>query len=271
MKNKTAIVFLTNIPNKGTIDFAERIAKETNFEVFIVVDNNDVHFDRTTEYVNFIQVRDSVCEEFGYVGCNIDGKSTHIQKKVIAYDKCMFALCEIQFTYFDYFWIFEDDVFIPSIDTIINLDKKYHSYDLVTPNNFEKTNNALDWHWKHIVDKIDPPYYYSMVCAMGISKKMLNEIKEYVETNNKLFYIEAMFNTIAMKSKLSVISPLELKSVVWLGDWGINEWLLLPENVFHPLKSIDEHEYYRTTIQKAKDIGYKPVNKLPPFINELLN
>ena len=271
MKNKTAIVFLTNIPNKGTIDFAERIAKETNFEVFIVVDNNDVHFDRTTECVNFIQVRDSVCEEFGYIGCNIDGKSTHIQKKVIAYDKCMFALCEIQFSYFDYFWIFEDDVFIPSVDTIINLDKKYHSYDLVTPNNFEKTNNALDWHWKHIVDKIDPPYYYSMVCAMGISKKMLNEIKEYVETNNKLFYIEAMFNTIAMKSKLSVISPLELKSVVWLGDWGINEWLLLPENVFHPLKLIDEHEYYRTTIKKAKDIGYKPVNKLPPFINELLN
>jgi len=271
MKNKTAVVFLTNIPNNGTIDFAERIAKETNFEVFIVVDNNDVHFDRRIDNVDFIQVRDSVCKDFGYVGCNIDGKSTHIQKEVIAYDKCMFHFCNVQLNDFDYFWIFEDDVFIPSIDTIINLDKKYGSYDLVTPNNFEKTNNALDWHWKHIVDKIDPPYYYSMVCAMGISNNLLTKVKEYVANNNQLFYIEVMFNTIAMQNNLSVISPLELKSIVWMGDFGINEWLLLPNNVFHPLKSVDEHEYYRTTIQKAKDIRYKPVNKLPPFITELMD
>lgn len=270
MKNKTAIVFLTNLPNKGTIDFAENIDKETNFEVFIVVDNNDVHFDRVINGVDYIQMSDAKCKHLGYAGCNIDGKSTHIQKEVIAYDKCIYALCETYLDMFDYVWIFEDDVFIPCIDTIKNLNEKYGSYDLVTPNNFHRNNNALDWHWKHIVDKIQPPYYFSMVCAMGISRAMLNKIKEYVEEYNQLFYIEVMFNTIAMQNNLSAISPLELKSIVWMGDFGINEWLLLPDNIFHPLKQIDDHDYYRKTIQKAKEIGYKPINKLPPFINELL-
>jgi hypothetical protein len=65
---------------------------------------------------------------------------------------------------------------------------------------------------------------------MGISKKLLDKVKMYKQKNNRLFHIEAMFNTIAMQNGYNCVAPLELKSIVWKGDWSINEFLLLPNN-----------------------------------------
>ena len=95
--------------------------------------------------------------------------------------------CEINKGY-DFVWIFEDDVFIPSVDTLKYLNDKYSKRDLVVSNNARKSDNIMDWHWKHIVDKIQPPYFYSMVCAMGISRATLDKVKEYVDANETLFY-----------------------------------------------------------------------------------
>lgn len=267
MRNKVAIAFLTKYPKQGTLDFAKTVAKQTSFDVYVVVDDMEVV--KATHNVTVIQLEDEYCIKNHYFNSNISDKATHIAKNPIAFDKFLFHFCKLNQQY-DFVWVFEDDVFIPSVQTIVDLHEKCSAYDLATPNNFAKTDNAMDWHWKHVVDKIQPPYHYSMVCGMGLSKRMLQKIRDYAYTNKTLFYIEVMFNTLAMQSGFSVITPLELKSIVWQGDFGLNEWLLLPNNVFHPLKDIDDHEYYRQTIKKAKEIGYQPVNKLPPFINDLL-
>ena len=261
---KTAIVFLTTIPQGNTLQFRTEVSK--HFDTFIVAD--------TTEDLGLsskiIQISDKTCVDNGYVGCNISGNETHIKKQVIAYDKFLYVFCE-KLTEYDFVWVFEEDVFIPSTDTILNLHKNYCQYDLVTPNNFLKQDTLPDWHWHHIFDKIEPPYYYSMVCAMGISRVMLNKIKEYVGNKHHLFHIEAMFNTIAMQNNLFVIDPLEFKSIVWQGAWGLDEFLLLPNNVFHPVKDIENHPKLRGEIQDYMfRSDYQPKNKLPNFINELL-
>lgn len=265
MDKKTAVVFLTKSPQKGTTDFAKKVAADTEFKVFVVIDDWDEFGE--TEGVTQIQIPDEICLRSGYHSTMT--KDSVLNKNPIAWDKFVYYFCKID-TSFDFLWVFEDDVFVPSVGTIVNLHNKYGGYDLVTPNNFKREGNAMDWHWKHVIDKIEPPYYFSMVCAMGISKSVLNAIRGFVDAKNTLFFNEIMFNTLAMQNDLNVIAPLELKSIVWLGNWGIDDWLLLPDNVFHPHKHIDEHQWYRDFIKEVRLTYYLPKNNLPLFIKDLM-
>lgn len=253
---KIAVVFLCKEPHEETIRFAKQIKSETNFFVSIVSDKYSNS--------NSLYISDEYCKEKGYINSNISNNATHIKKNPIVWDK---FLCLYSETDFDFVWVFEDDCFIPSVETLVRLNEKYNGYDLVVPNNFSNpSQKAQDWHWRNIYDKIEPPYHYSMVCACGMSKKMLQTIKKYVDENKTLFYIEVMFNTLAMQNNLKVIDVFELKSIVWLGDWWIDEFLLLPNNIFHPLKDISNHEEYRIKIKESIENGYKPVNNLPEFL-----
>lgn len=263
---RTAIVFLTVVPHSNTLLFAEEIDNNTDFDVFIVSDSI-FSIDIGSKYINY--VNDVKCIEKGYTGCNISETATHINKWVIAYDKYCYLFCE-KYLEYDFVWVFEDDVFIPSIQTLLNLHEKYKKNDLVTPNNFYNKGNEIGWHWSNVYDKIKPPYYFSMVAGCGMSRKMLDQVKEYKNKNNQLFYIEVMFNTLAMQNNLRVIHAFELKSIVWTGEWDLDAFLLLPNNVFHPKKDVENHYLWRNSILEAKKQGIKPVDRLPDFLKEYL-
>jgi hypothetical protein len=262
-----AVVFLANNPSQGTLDFAIELTNATDFSVFIVIDNNEKYYGKSFKDVNIIQVPDSLCLEKGYKNSNISNEATHIKKNPISLDKFLYSFCEIN-KMFDFVWVFEDDVFIPSVEVLVNLDEKYSEFDLITPNNFYKKDSILDWHWKHVIDKHDAPYYYSMICGMGLSRTMLNTIKRYVGWYNELFYCEIMFNTLAFHNQLKVKDAYEFKSIVWMGKWDIDEFLLLPNNVFHPRKDVNNHKNLRKQIEEAKKICYVPKNTLPNFIKK---
>lgn len=267
----TAIVFLTKEAQPETRAFAKKLSK--HFDVFIFDDTNIEDkgigvLCKRENNVETIKISDKHCKEEGYFGTNIAGQ-THIAKEVLSIDKFLYEFCEFR-TEYKHVWVFEEDVFIPSVETILNLNKKYRRYDLVTPNNFEKKDKIMDWHWKHIMDKIEPPYFYSMVCGMKVSRRMLHQVRKYVKEHKRLFYLEAMFNTLANHYKLKVRDAFELKSVVWMGRWDLDEFLLLPNNVFHPLKNLHEYEKYREEINVLKKQNYVPKNNLPTFITELM-
>jgi hypothetical protein len=267
---KTAVIFLTVKPFNETIAFASLLKSESEFDVFIVADSND-KITNVSSNLSLIQIDDKECASKGYTGTNINSDATHIKKDTIAFDKMLHHFCEVDKSY-DFVWIFEDDVFIPNIDVIKNLHNKYSQYDLITSNNTLKDDDLLDWHWRNVYKeaKIGAPYYYSMACGIGMSKQMLESISKYANEHKKLFYVEVMLNTIAMQSDLIVCEPFELKSIVWMGEWNIDEFLLLPENVFHPKKDIAQHPQYRLDIAKAIAKNKKPKNKLPKFIKQLM-
>lgn len=265
-----AVVFLANKPSQGTIDFAVEVSMTTDFHVFVVIDNNEKYYGKSFKDVHLIQIPDHICESTGYFNSNISDNSTHIKKNPIALDKFLYSFCELN-KMFDFVWVFEDDVFIPLVETITELDEKYSDkFDLVVPNNFKKNDFVMDWHWKSVINKHDPPYFYSMVCGMGLSRQMLNMIKRYVGWHKSLFYCEVMFNTIAFHNQLKVKDTYELKSIVWMGKWDLDEFILLPNNVFHPRKDIDNHANLRKQIEQAKKDGYKPINNLPDFVKKSL-
>ena len=122
-----------------------------------------------------------MCTE--YKNCVYIEGETQVKKNPIAWDKFLYSFCALDNTTYDFVMVFEDDVFIPSIKTITNFYEKYKKFDLITANNFKKEDAIMDWHWRSVIGKISAPYYYSMVCGMGLSRKMLNVIKEYVEFN----------------------------------------------------------------------------------------
>lgn len=256
---KVAVVFLTKTPQQHTIDFAKQVSKD--FDTYIVVD--DEQYDCKDDI--FIKVTDILCELKDYVGCNISESATHIPKKVIAWDKFLYTFCEIK-TDYDFVWVFEDDVFIYSVNSLISLNRYAEHYDLLVPNNFPKKDKTPDWHWRHIFDKIDAPYYHSMVCAMGISKRALSCIREHKTKQKGLFHIEAMFNTICMQNKLDVKTPLELVTIVWQGEWDVDHILQLRYNLYHPIKS--NHDDLRKQINDLRATNYKPTKKLPRFVCE---
>jgi hypothetical protein len=103
-----------------------------------------------------------------------------------------------------------------------------------------------------------------MVCACGISKKTFSHLKDFVKKNKKLFYHEILLNTLAMQYHLKVKDAKELKSIVWMGDWNLKHFLLLPNNLFHPLKV--NHGDLRKQIDTAKKNKYTPNYDLPDFL-----
>ena len=267
---RKAVVFLTNQPHEETLRFAEEVYNKTNFDVFVIVDDNTITLDESKYSFKILQVKEQLCVYSGYVGTNIDGNSTHIKKQVIAYDKMLFHFC-LSEPNFDFVWVFEDDVFIPSVEIIKNLDEKYSQHDLVTSNHIYNNGVVLDWHWKSIIDKIEAPYYHAMSCGVGLSKKMLKAISEFVYSKKTLFHVEALFNTLAAHNYLDVCTPIELKSIVFMGEWDIDHYLLLPNNVFHPKKDIESYQFLRSSISEMKTTKYKPKkSKLPKFIKEAM-
>jgi hypothetical protein len=263
---KTAIAFLINEPKKATIEFAQEIAIKTNHEVYLVIDSNKQK--HKYDGLNVYQLPDEDC---GYYKNSATYKGiTSLEKNPNAWDKMFHLFCGNHKVDYDFVWVFEEDVFIPDVSTIINLHDKYKGYDLVTPNNFEKKDTIKDWHWSYVLDKFDAPFYYSMVCAFGMSKNLMQQINKFADNNLTLYYHEIMLNTIAMQSGLKVQDAFELKSVVWNGDWGLDEFVLLPNNVFHPMKNIETHHNFRELIKVTKKTNFKPKNKLPNFIKELM-
>lgn len=258
---KTAVAFLTTTPHEATLAFSREV-RDTGFDVFVICDDEQ-QFNIVNDGI--IHISDELCQNWKYVDSNINSTSTHIKKNPIAWDKMLLFFCEFAKEY-DFVWVFEDDCFIPSVETIQHLHLKYRNFHLVTPNNFQNDGSAMDWHWRDIYPKIKGPYAYSMVCACGISRDVLNEVKRYKEREGTLFYIEVMFNTLALHKGLKVIDAFELKSIVWMGDWSIDEFLLLPNNIFHPRKDIENHYIMRKLIKESRFSGYIPKNKLPDFL-----
>ena len=121
-----SIYFLCKKPNQDLIEFSKEILDENFCNVFIVVDDNSIDFQDKL----FLQFDDKLCIDKNYTNLN-----PSISEKPTAWNKIVYYLCEKSDDAFSI--IIEDDVFIPSIDSLKKL-LSYSDYDLVTPFNKKK-------------------------------------------------------------------------------------------------------------------------------------
>ena len=235
---KYIICFLTVSPCELFYNFSKTL-KNNNTDVYICIDNNNYDIPNYDNYINIIKLDNHLCEEAGFKSSVL-----WLDNKSCSRDKALYYFCKNNLEY-EYIWFIEEDVFIPSIHTIENINNKYNTGDLLTSGNDIIYEKKYDWHWNHINNqiKIPPPYGVSAICAIRCPKKIMDCIHDYANKYNNLFMDEALFNTLAIQNNLNIICPNELSSIVWRRNWIKND--ILESNLYHPIKDIQTQYNYR--------------------------
>ena len=245
---KNIICFLTVNPNQLFYEFCKKLQTElsNNYEIYICIDDNSYDIPTYANDIKIIKINKNECEQNGFKSCLLS-----LNNQACSRDKALFYFCQNLITY-NYIWFIEEDVFIPDLKTIPNLDEKYPISDLLCREHIVVHNkNHPDrnkWHWDHVYRqiKIEPPYAKSMICAIRCSKQMMDSINDYAKKYNNLFMDEALFNTLAIQNNLSVVNPIELSPIYWRNEWLLND--IKKDYLYHPIKDIQIQEDYRTAL-----------------------
>lgn len=228
-------------PNQIWLDFLETF---THYDVYVVIDDNSVDYNvkyPNLKKVKLIQVTDSLCKLNGFTNMNF-----LMKKQITGWEKAMYYF-SLDGSKYKQLWFIEDDVFFYNENTIKCIDTKYPNGDLLS-NSIETnpTGKKDFWHWRQIVIKFPPPYYYGMMCAIRMSDRLLATIKTYADEHKTLFFLEALFPTVCKTANLTHICPEELKHIVYLEKYKIEQ--IDKINLYHPVKDIGYHKKYRLNI-----------------------
>jgi len=236
---KNIICLLSVRPCIKTYNFFKSIRLNTQYDVYIVIDDNNYNIPDSDDTIKIIKIDNNECKNNGF-------KSTvlWLDNHACSRDKALYYFTKEDIDY-NYIWFVEEDVFIPNVYTIQNIDSKYEACDLLVRNHDIINKKETHWHWNHInyQIKINPPYACTMICAVRCSKAMLNSIKEYAKLHNNLFMDEALFNTLAIHNNLRVLCIPELSSICYGKTWDFSE--IEETNLYHPIKNIDVQYSYR--------------------------
>jgi hypothetical protein len=234
-----AICLITFNPNKIWCDFLNLFNK---YKIFMIVDDNNFDlsdFSNNYNNITFIKIDDEKCNCSGYINTNFC-----IGKLISGWDKALYYF-GVENTNFDFVWFIEDDVFFYNEDTILNIDNQFINDDLLSNCHGENTSGDKSyWHWCNINIAYPPPYYNGMMCAVRFSKKMMSCINDYAIQNKTIFFLEALFPTIAIKNNLNYRNPPEFINIHWRHDFQKEH--INMSGLYHPVKDLNTHIFFRT-------------------------
>lgn len=243
---KIGFFILTKEPSDNVIIFANQL--QEFIETYVIVDNND--FVNPYNFKNLIFIDDDKCTKEGFYDVNYVIKK---KSKVSAWDKVLYLLCKV-LTDIDYCWIVEDDVFIPSINSVLEMTTKYfnNKNDIIVSGDISKLSEPKWFHWKRFPKNLkftDEKLYHSMVPAIGVSRNMLKMVDKHVKKYKRLFFLEILFNTLAHKHNLKIkIAPEFENTIVWRHDWTYEDILKCKECWYHPIKNQEVQILFRQLI-----------------------
>lgn len=236
--SKNAICILSVYANNDTFSFAETL-KNDSYDIYICIDNNNSilpEFDKSK--ITVIRFYDKECEDNHFYGSVV-----YAHDRACSRDKALYYFCKIN-TNYDYIWFLEEDVFIPTKNTIQRIDNLYinTNADILSQNNTVKRShddpNAGCWmHWWRNENKTNYPWAFSMISAIRVSKKLLECISNFVKTNKCLLFDELLFNTIAVQNNLIIETPSELSTI----HFSFNDIIpttVNPNFLYHPIKNL---------------------------------
>ena len=241
---RVCVCLLCYKPNDIWLNF---LTKFTKYHIYIVIDDNSKDYKK--DYSNFsnihiIQIDNNVCRAHGFINMNYI-----IKKDITAWEKAMYYFSSVN-TCYNKMWFFEDDVFFYDEESLLQIDSKYKNSDLLSRefNNTYIGGLRNFWLWDKINISFEPPYYRSMTCCIRISPELLSKLKNYAQKYKTLFFLEALFPTICMKYNLQHNTPDEFKNILYrkvYNDDNINKI-----DLYHPVKEIAKHTYYRDMLNK---------------------
>jgi hypothetical protein len=235
---KKAIGLVTYKPNEINLEFLNNF---TQYDVYIIIDDNTTnyqHFEEKYRCLNIIQIDNTICYNTGFTNTS----TVTLNKPVTGWDKALYFFSNIKKEY-DYVWIFEDDVFFYNEETLKIIDTKYENTDILCNSSFEKSN-LEGWNWHLISINFPEPYCIGMMCICRFSRKLLDSISSYAEKNNTLFFLEALFPSIAKYNELECYPlPSEFLTVTTCNIFTAKDFN--KTDLYHPVKNLNNHTYLR--------------------------
>jgi hypothetical protein len=228
----SAICFITRNLDPNLLKFAESCSVYN--DTYIIVDDNEqvIEQDKSSK-VKIIQINNDECKNNYYIR-----STSRFNLDVTGWDKALYYFCENNI--YDNVWFIEDDVFIPKPNTLYMID--------ITEN---KTNNH-DWNNK--INKVylflnNRPVFWSWVCAMRCSQKLLKLIKTFKIEHNQLYFHEMLIPSLVKLHNLKYIQISELIYIVYRREYNDSDIIKNSDNLYHPIKDYDRHEKLRLKIQ----------------------
>jgi hypothetical protein len=205
-----------------------------NITVFFVEDdvnqNSLVRIDERAE-MYALHVDEAQAASQGFNGLKYIGET-----RMSAWDKAVYFFCVVVPQY-EFVWILEDDVYVPSEKAFEEMNKLANTADLITSEHLVELNaSTKEWHWPLIRLSLPTPWYHGMSCAVGLSRASLREVHLYAKRFGALPFLEALFNTVAAHANLAVLTPAALQTILYMRDWTCGEIDAHPLNWFHPIK-----------------------------------
>ena len=246
---KTCIAVICRKPNLIWMNFLSAI---THYDVFLIIDDNTENYTDLYKVnfpkIQFVQISNELCPAAGFTNLNF-----MVHKTITAWEKALYYFSVINASSFDKVWFLEDDVFVSSEKTLLNIDSQYPKADLLT-NSFQTNNigpQKHGWKWEGILPNINLPlpHYNAMCCACRMSTIMLKAILKYATANKRLFFLEACFPTIAKSEKLIYKIPKEL-FFIQFNNTFLKHTTISSKNLYHPIKILSEHKVLRNRLNK---------------------
>jgi len=241
---KNIIVFLTVKPCLDFYNFTKKLVKD-KYDVYICIDDNNYKIQNYDNVIPLIYINNKECEDAGF-----KDTVSYCPNKACSRDKALYYFVKNKIDY-KYIWFIEDDVFIPTVNTISDIDKKYECDLLCSPIEekveSEKEMMKSKWcHWKKKGSKIklNFPWVHGMICAIRVSRNMIDCIANYAKKYKSLFFCEIMFQTLAIQNNLSIIHPYELYTIFYIMKWEKDD--IKPFHLYHPIKDYKTHSYFRS-------------------------
>ncbi len=137
-------------------------------------------------------------------------------------------------------WFIEDDVYFYDELTLTEIVKKYPESNLLTNRCFIKGEE--EWvHWQETTIKLEEPHFKAMVCACRLSKTLLELIKTYAQKHKSLFFLEALFPTLAKQNNLLYDTPPEFEPVKYNDPIKKTD----KTRLYHPVKDMVKQQKFR--------------------------
>jgi hypothetical protein len=136
------------------VDFFSKLAS-SNYDVFIVVDNSAYCPKWKTHSVQYIKVEGSKCSSAGFKHLNPTVTRAKTVRQCSAWEKALYYFSRLEMSY-DNVWFIEDDVLIPTTDTIRMIDSRHGKADIISASNNIDENPHIDsWYWLDMSHSID--------------------------------------------------------------------------------------------------------------------
>lgn len=113
------------------------------------------------------------------------------------------------------------------------------SQDMVVRSITSRTD-SLDWvHWSHADAQfsLPKPWFQSLVCVLGMSRKMLTNVDNHIQQYQQMGFIEYFFLSIAVHAKVSIMYPSTLRTIGLGIESKCDDVNNLNMNWFHPVKN----------------------------------